>query len=157
MLGLCMVSFLVLNAQMREVPVIGFDQLEPRLHSRNDTLYVVNFWATWCKPCVEELPYLEKLGRQYTDRPVRVLLVSLDFKSQLTTRLLPFLKKKGIRSEVVLLHDTDADAWIPKVSDAWDGAIPVTLFYRGDRREVHLEAFPDYASLTSIVHSFLSP
>jgi thiol-disulfide isomerase/thioredoxin len=95
---------------------------------------VVNFWATWCAPCVEELPYFEELTREYADKPLRVLLVSLDFRRQLERRLLPFLKNNDIQSRVVVLDDADANAWIDKVDPSWSGAIPATLFYQGERR-----------------------
>lgn len=141
--------------QSTDIPVVNFEGLEPRLHYQNDTVYVVNFWATWCKPCVEELPYIEQLNKKYSDKPVKVLLVSLDFSSQLASKLIPFVKSKKIRSEVILLHDLDADEWIPKVSDQWDGAIPVTLIYRGDKRLVRLESFENFADLEALVLGFL--
>lgn len=141
--------------QESTIPVLNFAELEPRLHCRNDTVYVVNFWATWCKPCVEELPFLEQLTQEYGDQPVKVLLVSLDFKSQLASRLVPFIQMEKIESEVVLLYDLDADSWIPKVNEQWDGAIPVTLIYRGDRRAIHLEPFENYADLKNFVSGFL--
>jgi thiol-disulfide isomerase/thioredoxin len=118
----------------RVVPIYDFDGLQPLLHADSDTTWVVNFWATWCAPCVEELPYFEELTREYADKPLRVLLVSLDFRRQLERRLLPFLKNNDIQSRVVVLDDADANAWIDKVDPSWSGAIPATLFYQGERR-----------------------
>ena len=143
------------TGQATAIPVIGFEALEPFLHNQNDTVYVVNFWATWCQPCVKELPYLEKLTKKYRTQPVKVLLVSLDFKSQLASKLIPFVKSRKIRSEVVLLHDLDANDWIPKVSEVWDGAIPLTLIYRGDERHIQLEAFERFADLEVLIKRFL--
>lgn len=143
------------TGQVTAIPVISFEALEPRLHYANDTVYVVNFWATWCQPCVKELPYLEKLTRKYRDQPVKVLLVSLDFKSQLASKLIPFVRSRKIRSEVVLLHDLDANDWIPKVSEVWDGAIPLTLIYRGEERHIQLEAFEHFADLEVLIRRFL--
>jgi len=94
---------------------------------KNDTTYVINFWATWCAPCVKELPYFEKLNQKYTDKKVKVILVSQDFSKQLEKKLKPFLEKNKLQSEVLVLIDPDANSWIDKVNPAWSGAIPATV------------------------------
>ncbi|MEL6356336.1 MAG: thioredoxin domain-containing protein, partial [Bacteroidota bacterium] len=58
----------------------NFDAIEPLFNQQNDTTYIVNFWATWCKPCVEELPHFQELNEKYAGQPLRIVLVSLDFK-----------------------------------------------------------------------------
>src|SRR5690606_37914073 len=65
---------------IRPFKVLNYDQLKPYLSEDNDTTYVVNFWATWCVPCVGELPYFQNLERQMEGKPFRLLLVSLDFR-----------------------------------------------------------------------------
>lgn len=139
----------------REVPVLNFEELLPLLSRDNDTTYVVNFWATWCKPCVAELPYFEELHAKYADSKVKVLLVSLDFKRQLDSKVIPFLDKNKIRSQVLLLDARDPNAWIDRVDPSWSGAIPATLFYRGDRRVFIEDSFEDLHSLDSIVQPLL--
>ncbi|MDX9942488.1 MAG: thioredoxin domain-containing protein [Bacteroidales bacterium] len=128
----------------RAIRKVSFDEFEPRLHLENDTIYVVNFWATWCAPCVREIPVFETIQEQYKDQKVKVLLVSLDFPNQLESRVIPFVDRMGMKSEVVLLDDTDSNRWIPLVSEEWTGAIPATvIFARGFRgfyeQEFHLE------------------
>lgn len=112
-----------------EVRVVSFKELQPMLEKQNDTIYVVNFWATWCAPCVEEIPYFEQLGEKYRDKGLKVLMVSLDFPNQLQTRLIPFMEKYQMNNEVVLLDDPRANSWIPKVDEKWTGALPATLVY----------------------------
>ena len=73
-----------------KVPIVDYNGLDPLLHKDNDTTYVVNFWATWCKPCVAELPYFEQLTETYKGQKVKVLLVSLDFSKQIESKLLTF-------------------------------------------------------------------
>lgn len=123
-----------------------FADLAPRLRPDNDTVYVINFWATWCKPCVRELPYFQELEDAFAHFPVKVLLVSLDMRKDLPTRLPQFLTERNIRQEVLALTDTDANAWIPRVHSSWSGAIPATLFRRGSRElflEDEVEAMAD--------------
>jgi thiol-disulfide isomerase/thioredoxin len=81
---------------------ITFDQLLQYKTHTTDTIYVINFWATWCKPCVEELPALEKLNQMYGGRSrVKVLLVNLDSKKNMDTRILPFIRSKELKSKVL--------------------------------------------------------
>ncbi len=98
------------------------------LQGESDTLYVINFWATWCKPCIEEMPYFLEAEKEFSAKKFKLVLASLDFSSNLEKRVIPFLKKKGIESEVILIDDIDYDSWIDQVSDKWSGAIPATLF-----------------------------
>jgi thiol-disulfide isomerase/thioredoxin len=123
------------------VNAYNFDGLEHFLHKDNDTTYVVNFWATWCVPCVEELPYFEKLNQEYKDKKVKVLLVSLDMHKMVESKLLPFIKEKNLQSDVVVLRDPDADSWIPKVDKNWTGAIPATVIYKGGKRNFFEKSF----------------
>lgn len=132
------------------VPIVNFDQLEPRLHLLNDTTYIVNFWATWCKPCVHELPDFEKLAAEYKNDKIKFLLVSMDFPQQLETQVLPFIKEHKLVSEVVLLFDTNANVWINKVSPEWSGSLPATVVYNKNFREFH-EGSYTYEELKSII------
>ena len=140
-----------------DVPVYKtFDDFEPILHQDTDTTYVVNFWATWCGPCVKELPYFEALHKRYEDQPVKVVLVSLDFEKHIVRKLLPFLNKKDIQSNVVLLADGKANNWIDKVDPSWSGAIPITLVYKGDKREFYEKEFHSEQELVNIISPFLN-
>lgn len=75
------------------VPSLDYNELTPLLEQKGDMVYVVNFWATWCAPCVKELPYFEALNQQ---QDVEVLLVSLDFPKHKASRLIPFLIENDI-------------------------------------------------------------
>ena len=136
------------------VKAIGFDQLQPLLHQENDTVYVVNFWATWCAPCIKELPYFEKLGNEYRNDKLKIILVSLDFANQVESRLIPFIEKNKLKNEVVLLADTRADKWIPLIDKNWSGAIPATLIYGKGFRQFYPHEFT-YEKLDEIVEPLL--
>ena len=81
-----------LSAQ--KIELINFDDLKSKASISNDTLYVLNFWATWCKPCIMELPFFEKCDSEYQNKKVKILLVNLDFNSQVKTVTEPFIRKK---------------------------------------------------------------
>lgn len=127
------------------IKVLDYSGLAPLLAKENDTTYVVNFWATWCKPCINELPAFEKLRENYSNEKVKVLLVSLDFPDKLETQVIPYVRKH-LKSEVILLDDADANNWIPKISKKWSGAIPATIIYKNKNRIFYEQSF-NYAQL----------
>lgn len=134
----------------------SLSQLQARIQQiALDKVVVVNFWATWCKPCVEELAYFEQLDKAYSQQNVEVLLVSLDFKSQLQKKFEPFLLEHKLLSEVILFADKNANAWIPAIHEQWDGAIPATLVLRGKTRMFHLGQFAKYKDLEDFVLPFV--
>ncbi len=114
------------------VPLVGYARLAPMLRPSGDTLLVVNFWATWCAPCVEELPAFLAAADSMRGRPVKFLLVSLDLERD-HDALPRFLRAHAIALPVVHLVEPRPDAWIPKIDTAWTGSIPATLFVRGGR------------------------
>lgn len=135
-------SFSVISAQQIQL-FETFDELDQYALQRadGDTTYVVNFWATWCAPCVKELPYFEELRAKYEGKPFKQILVTLDFKKQIDSRVIPFLAEKNIMSEVVLLADGKANSWIDRVDPSWTGAIPITVIYKGDKRAFYETEF----------------
>ncbi|MFN7831078.1 MAG: redoxin domain-containing protein [Bacteroidota bacterium] len=131
----------------------SIDQLQSYIEREKDATVVINFWATWCKPCVEELPIYEELNKMYDDQYLNVILVSLDFKSQLERKFVPFLKSRSLESEVVMLADQDVDTWIPTFDDMWDGALPATLVLNGKQRIFVTGAFSSVGELKQVVDS----
>ena len=137
------------------VPPVDFSNLEPLLNQAGDTVYVINFWATWCKPCIEELPSFEKVYDEYNGRNFRMILVSLDFPTKYEENLLPFIKERGLKPEVIHLTEVNANDWIDRVDPSWSGAIPATLVYKGDDRDFY-ERKLNYEELKQIVESKLN-
>ncbi len=133
-----------------EIPIVDFDTFAPRLDYENDTIYVINFWATWCAPCVREIPAFEELYERYRDQKVKVLLVSLDFPNQMESRVIPFVEQHNIQSEVILLDEPNANRWIPIVSEEWSGAIPATVIYSDSFRGFYEREFK-YEELEEII------
>jgi thiol-disulfide isomerase/thioredoxin len=153
----CTFFLMLLSNQIIAQEVAVFDnytKLENAVLSDKNTTYVVNFWATWCGPCVKELPYFEKLNTE--NKNIKVVLVSLDFKNQFESKLLPFLKKKSIKSEVVLLTDKDYNTWLPTVDKNWSGSIPATLIIKNGQRFFVERSFDNYEDLNQYVNKIIN-
>ncbi len=143
------------DQQSRNLEIYDYEGLKPYLTTTSGKTYVINFWATWCAPCVKELPYFEKLNSTYADKNVEVVLVSLDFPKKYDSHLKPFIKDKNLKSKVVALNDMDSNMWIPKISEDWSGAIPATLIYNKDKRQFYEKSFT-YDELETEVKQFLN-
>ncbi|MDH3711265.1 MAG: TlpA family protein disulfide reductase [Cyclobacteriaceae bacterium] len=135
-------------SQEPPVEVIKFDTLQHLMNRNSQQIEVINFWATWCKPCIKELPYFQSIHQQMGDK-VNVTLISLDFADQLDSKVVPFVKKKGLTAKVLLLDEIDYNSWIDKVDPSWTGSIPATLvidpqsgrrkFVEGELKQEELE------------------
>jgi len=161
-LGLCMLLFIYgcgnkqkKDAQKLEknsIEIVNFNGFEKYLNQEDDKVYVINFWATWCKPCIEEMPYLLKLQEE---KNVELILVSLDFPKMKDSHLKPFLEKRKIDAKVVLLDDPNSNVWIPKVNPDWGGAIPATLIYKNEKSQFYARPFVNYDELITEVKKMM--
>ena len=130
--------FFVFSTEQKPVKVKA-EELVARFTNSSDTTYVINFWATWCGPCVKELPYFEKINSNYSGRKVKVILVSTDFAADYDSKLVKFLKRKKIRSEVLFLNETKPNEFIDKINKKWNGTIPATMIVNNSKK--HSEFF----------------
>ena len=96
--------------------------------SKSDTPTIVSFWATYCGPCIKEIPYFQEVVKQYEKKGVKLLLVSLDFKESFPDKISSFADKRKFTSTIVWLDETNADYFCPKVDSKWSGVMPATLF-----------------------------
>jgi thiol-disulfide isomerase/thioredoxin len=154
---LCIILALLFSNIMVAQKVAVYDKystLEKEILSDKNTIYVVNFWATWCGPCVKELPHFEQLNSE--NKNIKVVLVSLDFKNQFESKLIPFLKKKSINSEVVFLADTDYNTWLPIVDKDWSGSIPATLIIKNGKKVFVEKMFSSYQELNEYVNKIIN-
>jgi thiol-disulfide isomerase/thioredoxin len=157
------ISFLLLLSQQsllfanadESIKIMSFDEFEPMLYRDTDSVYVINFWATWCAPCVREIPAFEKLNEVYEGKKVKVILVSLDFPNQLESRVGPFVRDMEVKSEVVLLDERNPNRWIPLVSEEWTGAIPATIIYSRDFRGFYQREF-HFEELEELIQSLIN-
>lgn len=145
-------STIAIQVYCQKIKVYNYDQFEHRLNHESDSLYFVNFWATWCVPCVKEMPAIQELASKYKDKPLKILLVSLDQPSVVESRLKPFIEKFNLTPEVVILDDPDFNSWIDKVDPSWGGAIPASMIYSKNKRDFYEQSF-EFEELDKIINS----
>jgi thiol-disulfide isomerase/thioredoxin len=143
-------------ANCQQVLPVKTADLMSRVHNNSDTVYIVNFWATWCGPCVKELPAFEQLNNKFKNAPLKIILVSVDFRSLLEKKVVPFVRQKKMKAEVVLLDEKDQQAYINQTDSSWSGAIPATLIVKGNKRKFAEHEFT-YAELLQEYQSFIKP
>ncbi len=128
----CLLFLFSVNIHGQQIRRVKITDLEGII-ANSKTPLLINMWATWCKPCVEEIPYfLEEVNKHngeagITDS-IQLLLVSLDFKEAFPKTIAKFAAKRKINTTIVWLDETNADYFCPKVDAKWSGAIPATLF-----------------------------
>jgi thiol-disulfide isomerase/thioredoxin len=131
-------SFELSVAQTAEV--VKFDKIESIIKTTSDDIQVINFWATWCGPCVKELPLFNALAARQ-DEGVKITLVSVDYADKVG-KVNSFITRNKLKPAVLLLDELDYNAWIDRVDPGWGGAIPATLFINtktGQRKFVDKE------------------
>lgn len=119
--------FVISSGYSQQVRMMKIDDLEAYINKSEKPL-LVNFWATWCKPCVEELPYFQSIINEKYAGEVELLLISLDFRESYPARLNTFITAKKITALCVWLNESNADMFCPRIDKSWEGSIPASLF-----------------------------
>ena len=99
-----------------------------RTIAQSDHPLIVNFWATFCAPCVKEIPYFQSTVAHYPGEQVELILVSLDLPDYYPAKIASFAQGRGFTANIVWLDETNADYFCPKVDPRWTGGIPSSLF-----------------------------
>ncbi|SNS33124.1 Thiol-disulfide isomerase or thioredoxin [Belliella buryatensis] len=149
--------FLIANLSsfvQREKPItetfkiITFEEFELMMNKDSEKLRVFNFWATWCAPCVKEMPYFEKVAAEYPE--IELIFISMD-DGRKPERVTNFIETRKVKSPVYLLNDIDYNKWIDKVSEDWSGAIPATLFIKADGSKLFHEGEVNESELRALI------
>lgn len=120
-------SIVISSGYSQQIKKMKIDELEAYINKSEKPL-LVNFWATWCRPCVEELPYFQSIIKEKYDGKVELLLVSLDFPDYYPDRISTFMTTKKFTAPCVWLNETNADMFCPRIDKGWEGTIPASLF-----------------------------
>ncbi len=140
----------------QSVKPITLEELQQQIDQvAEDQVYVINFWATWCKPCLEELPYFEAIHEKYADQGVHVRLVSLDFESKFEATVIPYIEKKGYTAPVFWMNESDGDKLINGIHESWTGAIPATYVIKGSAYKKFYEQAFTQQELENIVQPLI--
>jgi thiol-disulfide isomerase/thioredoxin len=127
---ICCLVTVAIGAQGQEAEMIKLDQLKNLIESKSEHIKVINFWATWCAPCIKEIPLFEKLGQERSD--VKVTLVSMDLDLDPDAeKVHKFVARKKLQSRVLILDATSPNLWIDQIEKEWSGALPATLIVNG--------------------------
>jgi thiol-disulfide isomerase/thioredoxin len=95
---------------------------------------LVHFWASWCGPCLDELPLMDKFARDARARGVDVLSLSLDDPARAGERVVRLLSQKAPALTRNIVHVADADDFINSIDAEWEGAIPALFAYDSQGR-----------------------
>ena len=118
-------------SKSQNIPKMKMADVVRSFSNTSDTVYVVNFWATFCKPCVGEIPGFIKMANKYAGQKVKLLLVSLDLPDYYPAKIRSFVKKNHFNTNIAWLSETNADIFCPMVDQKWSGAIPATIIVNG--------------------------
>ncbi len=140
-----------------EATKTSFADIEQSYKNESDTTYIINFWATWCAPCIEELPDFQKAMNEVQGQKVKFIYISLDFPDALD-RVNAFISKKSYQGDFYLLSDTDANRWINRINIDWEGNIPATLIINNNSKTNRFHSgILNHKDLTELITNTIQP
>lgn len=141
---------IAINCKAQSIQVVKFNELKQRAFNQSDTTYVVNFFASWCAPCLKEIPAFLQLIDSTQNSKTKVLFVSVDFKIDAKKNLEPIIIKYQL-SPIYLLDEPNGNIWINEIDNNWSGAIPATLIVKKNRKRKFMVTNLTYAKLIKLI------
>jgi thiol-disulfide isomerase/thioredoxin len=121
------------KAGFQVIDVPGLKELMRRARGR---VVLLHFWASWCYPCLQELPLVDKFAHDMKPRGLELLSISLDDPARMGPRVAALLRKSAPHLTANIVQFADADELIGAIDPTWPGAIPA-LFAYDHRGQAH--------------------
>lgn len=137
--------------EAQTIKSLAFSEIESEIKHYDGEFLIVNYWATWCRPCVEELPDFEKINDEFGTKGTAVWLINLDFSSAIDKKVKPFIQKHNLKSKLFHIKNTDPNEWINKVDESWGGNIPVTVIYHKGQKIHFWARSTNYEEMHSVL------
>ncbi|MEO5583359.1 MAG: TlpA disulfide reductase family protein [Saprospiraceae bacterium] len=141
----------LLGQSDRIIDVLDMDKLKSMVQSlpNNKEIKLINFWASWCIPCMEELPYFEKIKQQFPE--LKINLINLDFEKDVKTKVMKIIDHRYEGCAISRIQGLSADDWMPVVNSEWSGSIPATLIIKGGKKEFKEGKFKDFEEIKNLL------
>ena len=127
LMGGVLLVFCTARSSAQEIKEVKITELEKIIKESTRPL-VVNFWATWCRPCIEEIPWFQRVVSSHQADSVELILVSVDYREEYPAGIENTAAKRNFTATIYWLNETNADYFCPRVDPKWSGAVPATLF-----------------------------
>ena len=124
-----------------QAKIVKLPELQELITAKGDDIKVINFWATWCAPCVKEMPLFEKLDQERADVKVTFVSMDLDLDPD-PAKVYRFVTRKKLQSQVLILDEKDPNYYIEQIEKSWSGALPATIIVNsktGQRKFIEKE------------------
>lgn len=150
-------SLIFAQSSRAELKEVSYEELMGTVQREDGKIYVVNFFATWCRPCIDEIPDFMEVNSEYEEEEnFKMILVSLDNRKLLNTKVKRFIEKHHISTDVFLLDDfRNIQTWMPATDERWQGAIPATVIYKNGEKLLFRDGSLTRYELEDIVEAHL--
>lgn len=132
--------------------LVSADELRARLAAERGQVVVVAFWATWCAPCLKELPELAKLNAAWRERGTKLIAVAMDEPTALAAQVEPFRLRYFPEVDGLLRSETEMDTMVSVVDPAWNEILPTTYIIGRDGKVFKkIQGIKPYAELEALL------
>ena len=109
-----------------DIQLISASQFSALLDDARGDVILVNLWATWCAPCLREIPELLRLRENYLDKGFRLIAVSMDDPQDLESHVIPFLEQRFPDWDTFQSAEAEMDRFVSVIDPAWNEVLPTS-------------------------------